>query len=115
MSFPLRPEHLAHMYDMLKQLPPFSEWKIPDSDDIVFKTPARRDVCGEFQEGEPHTITVSVAMHSHLFTILLTLAHEMVHLAQTVKKTDNKAQHNADFRKRAKRVCSLNGWDYKAF
>lgn len=113
MSFPLSPVHLAHMYDMLRSLPPFDGWKLPDSDAIEFRTPARADVYGEFKA--PNLIVVSVSMHSHLDTIIRTLAHEMIHLAQHIQGKDNKAQHNASYRRMAKRVTSLYGWDYKAF
>lgn len=115
MSFPLDPRHVAAMYDCLRALPPFDKWKLPESDEIEFRTPARADVFGEFLDGEPRIITISSARHSHTFTVMLTLAHEMIHLKQALEKTDNKNQHNADFKKLAKRVCSLNGWDYKAF
>jgi len=54
-------------------------------------------------------------MHSHTFTVLLTLAHEMIHLVQAIHKSDNKNQHNAEFKRLAKRVCHLHGFDYKAF
>lgn len=115
MSFPLHPKHVAAMYDCIRVLPPFDKFKLPESDEIEFRTPARADVFGEFQEGKPHVITISSARHSHTFTVMLTLAHEMLHLYQALQKTDNKNQHNAEFKRLAKRVCSLNGWDYKAF
>lgn len=115
MSFPLHPNHVAAMYDCIKKLPPFDKWKLPESDAVEFRTPARADVFGEFTDGDPPVITISSARHAHTFTIFLTVAHEMVHLAQALKKTDNKNQHNDEFKRLAKRVCSLNGWDYKAF
>lgn len=112
MSFPLSPEHLAHMYECLRQLPPFTEWKLPESDAVKFRTPAITDY-GEFRY--PNIITVSSMKHGHFDRLMETLAHEMVHYAQALKGTDNKAQHNADFKRRAKRVCSFFGWDYKGF
>lgn len=115
MSFPLDPRHVAAMYDCLRVLPPFDKYKLPESDAIEFRTPARTDVFGEFLDGTPPVITISSARHAHTFTIILTVAHEMLHLIQARNKTDNKSQHNAEFRRLAKRVCSLNGWDYKAF
>lgn len=112
MSFPLRPEHLAAMYDCLRILPPFSEWKLPESDAVEFRTPAINDF-GEFRE--PNIITVSSARHAHFDTIMQTLAHEMIHLQQHITKTENKYQHNADFKRKAKRVASNFGWDFRAF
>ena len=115
MSFPLEPLHLVAMYDCLRVLPPFDKYKLPDSDGIEFRTTARRDIFGEFQYSKPPIITISSSMHSHTFTVLLTLAHEMIHLVQAIHKSDNKNQHNAEFKRLAKRVCHLHGFDYKAF
>jgi len=115
MSFPLEPTHLVAMYDCLRVLPPFDKFKLPDSDGIEFRATPRRDVFGEFQCGKPPIITVSSVKHSHTFTVLLTLAHEMIHLVQALQKTDNKNQHNAEFKRLAKRVCHIHGFDYKAF
>jgi hypothetical protein len=115
MSFPLRPEHLAIIYDMLRAMPPFKGWKLPESDSVVFKTPMRKDVSGEYNDTLPHTITVSSARHSHFNSILLTLAHEMVHMADNVAGESCKSQHSAAFNKKAKKVCKLFGWDERNF
>lgn len=113
------PQHIACMYDMLRQIPPFDKWGLPSSDWVSFEIPKRKDVLGEFIEvtgaAKPYTIKISSISHDHLFTIMQTLAHEMVHLAQSVKNTDNTSQHNLDFRKRSRSVCSIFGWDYKFF
>lgn len=113
------PKHLGVMYDMLRQLPPFDKWGLPGSEWIVFELPKRKDVLGEFIESsdgaKPHRIKVSAVSHDHVFNVLQTLAHEMLHLVQAIQKTNNTAQHNADFRKRARAVCKEYGWDYKFF
>jgi thiamine monophosphate synthase len=75
--------------------------------------PARADVWGEFRE--PNIITVSSTQHGHLFSVIETLANEVIHLKQFLDKTDNKNQHNAEFKRLAKRVCSTMGWDEKRF
>ena len=115
MSFPLSPEHLAAMYDCYRQLPPFDKWKLPESDEIEFRTPARVDVDGEFIAGKPHVITVSSARHSYTFSIMQTLCHEMLHLHEERSGQSNKSQHNAAWKRLAKRVCAIHGWDYRAF
>ena len=53
----LDPLQLASIYECLRSLKPFSSWKLPNSDAIEFRTPARADVWGEFRE--PNIITVS--------------------------------------------------------
>lgn len=113
------PKHLAAMYDCLRQLPPFDKWGLPASEWVAFELPNRKDVMGEFISiAEPvakYKIKISALLHDHTFNIMLTLAHEMLHLAQTVNKTSTPAQHNQDFRERAKLVCKLHGWDTKLF
>lgn len=112
MSFPLHPSHLAIMYECLRKLPPFKEWKLPDADEIEFRTPAIIDF-GEFRA--PNVITVSSARHANFDTIMQTLAHEMLHLHQHLTGTENRYQHNAEFKRLAKRVTKNFGWDSKAF
>ena len=113
------PKHLAVMYDCLRQLPPFDKWNLPGSEWVVFELPHRKDVMGEFIEStdatKPHKIKISAVVHDHTFNVVQTLAHEMLHLVQTIQKTSTPAQHNQDFRKRAKLVCRLHGWDHKFF
>ena len=111
MSFPLTPQLLAHMWDCLREMPPFSKWKLPDSDAIEFRTPARDDIFGQFVA--PNIVTVSASLHGHFDTVFKTLAHEAIHVVQHLNKTDNKNQHNADFARRAKAVCKTFGYDFK--
>jgi galactose-1-phosphate uridylyltransferase len=111
----LSPQHLACLYDAFRQLPPFDKWNMPESKWVSFETPARRDVMGEFIEGDVHKIKISTVTQEHTFIVVQTLVHEMIHMAQAIAKTQSPAQHNADFRKRARQVCRMHGWDYKFF
>lgn len=120
MSFPITPTLVASMYSMLRECPPFAGWHLPEADAVEFKTAARKDIYGEHIEKTPptrgarHTVTISVENNGHLDTILRSLAHEMIHVAQAVAKTANKNQHNADFHRRCRQVGRVTGWDPKA-
>lgn len=107
MSF--HPEHLAVMYDCLRQLPPFCRWKLPEADAIEFRAPCRKDDSGEFIP--PNIIMVSTHFNGTFTSALMTLAHEMIHVA----KLNAKNHHDALFKRRAKQVCKHFGWDEKAF
>jgi len=105
------PQHLVAVYDCLRVLPPFSSVKFPDADELQFKAVPRPDICAEFIEWDPHIITVSTLKTSHLDTLMQSMAHEMVHLWQSIDGTVGKAQHNANWKKKAARVCREMGWD----
>lgn len=123
MSFPLTPLLIVSMYRMLRDCPPFTSWRLPDADDIEFRTSRRKDAAGEHIEKTPptrgakYTIMVSTEKNGHLDTILQTLAHEMIHLAQAVAKVPRRyeAHDNQDFVTRARKVCAVMGWDRRAF
>ena len=112
----LTPELLAAAYTFLRSAEPFKAWKMPESGEIVFKVVGDPKKYADFsvESGVP-VIRVSEKMHRHTETILMTLAHEAIHLHQFRKKLDRGGMHNADFRRRAKRVCAIHGWDEAIF
>src|SRR5262245_63202984 len=92
---------------------PFLGWTLPDASEIDFAVLRDRATYGDC-DGE--TIRASSGRHGHLSTLLATVAHEMIHLHQMRRKLEtSNTEHNADFRKRAARVCRLHGFDPKAF
>lgn len=116
----LTPRLMHDFYKAFSRTPPFGQkgWRLLPADEVIFKvsrtlhlgdhsyTPGKKD----------HAIALSELRHGHLHTMLVTLAHEMVHLVQAVEKTETpKAEHNADFRRRAKIVCRAFGFDPKEF
>lgn len=111
----ITPEQCAAVYDMLRTMPPFNTAKLPESDAIEWRCTHRQDIHGEFVEYDPHIITISTAKTGHLSTLISTVAHEMVHLWQTIDNTRNKAQHNADWYSKSRKVCKSLGLDPKAF
>ena len=116
MTLRLTPDLLAAAYDFLRTTDPFLGWKLPKSGRIKFlviKDPRRYADFGA-ENGVP-TIRVSTARNGHAATLLSTVAHETIHLHQYLRGLETKGEHNADFRRRAKRVCAAHGYDLKTF
>jgi hypothetical protein len=104
---------IAAAYELLRATPPFMGWKLPDATEVDFVVLRDRTTYGDC-DGE--TIRVSSGRHGHLPTLLATVAHEMIHLHQMRRKLETRnTEHNADFHKRAARVCRLHGFDPKVF
>lgn len=121
MTLALDPHMLAAVYDALREFPPFRQWKLPPAEEVAFEVVANAQVYGYYIEatspkGVEHTIKISAANVGHWNTLGRVMAHEMIHMHQAIAKLyHSDATHNADFRRRAKRVCSACGWDYKEF
>ena len=116
MTLRLHPDLIAAGYDFLRQSQPFKGWRLPEGDEIGFGIVEDATIFADFciMKGEP-LIRVS-GMNGHTNTLLATIAHEMIHLYQHIHKLDvGGSDHNTDFWKRAKRVCSIHGWDVKTF
>lgn len=119
MSDWVTPQRLAGLYDFFRACPPFSRWKLPESDAVEFQTSTRRDLQGECARWIPEmdfVITISIALNGHLDGVAIVLAHEMIHLGQKVRRTETpNTGHNADFLRQARITCRRFGWDFKAF
>lgn len=114
----LTPEACAAVYDCLRQFAPFSGWKLPPAEQVEFSVTRDHKNFGthvHYVGTDDHIIEVSEVNNGHFNTIVLTIAHEMVHLHQRRKRLTTKAEHNADFKRRAARICAELGWDAKAF
>lgn len=113
MSITITKPMLIAAYELLRTTPPFTGWKLPDAGEIDFAVVRDRATYGDC-DGE--MLRVSSSRHGHLQTLLATVAHEMIHLHQMRRRLETpNTQHNADFRKRATRVCRLHGFDPKVF
>ena len=76
--------NIANLYSAIIEMPIFDEYKLPPASKVDFVIVDDDSICGEYQppeQGEPHVITISVAIHSHLYTVLITLCHEILHMA----------------------------------
>lgn len=117
---PLTPDMVAAVYECLRQFPPFSSWKLPPAEEVEFRVHNQPNTMGEYTRyarTADHIVIVSSLTIGHFATLASVVAHEMVHLKQALDKTEPKRAggHNAEFRRLAKQVCKIHGWDYKAF
>lgn len=111
-------EILAGVYASLRLCAPFSRWKLPDADAVAFQVTKHKDREGHYTRyvgTDQHFICVSEARISHFDNLCVVVAHEMIHLVQAIVKTETRAQHNADFRRRAALVCKTLGFDPNIF
>jgi hypothetical protein len=118
MTLPLSRDVLAAAYDYLCTTQPFSEWNLPDSEDVKFRVIKSPDVRGWYLLGQDgsHTIAISSRCIGRTQSLIETVAHEMVHLHQGDVKMDTpNAQHNRAFWKLADIVCEAHGFDPKLF
>ncbi len=111
---------VAAVYECLRQFPPFSRWKLPPADEVEFRVSNQRNTMGEYTRyarTSEHIVMVSSSTIGHFATLANVVAHEMVHLKQAIDKTEPQkvGWHNAEYRRLAKQVCRIHGWDYKAF
>jgi hypothetical protein len=114
----LHPDHVAAMYDCLRSFDPFKRWRLPLAEAVEFhirKIPADAWYQTYPREMESHAIFVNPYRHGYFNSLAMVTAHEMIHLHQRIAKLDRGGEHNADFRKKAKRICEIHGWDVKQF
>ena len=109
------PEGCAALYDALRLHQPFSRWSLPDSDAIEFHVTRDRKVFGMYHYGDDHAITISETVIGHWSTLSETMAHEMIHLHQSLQGKQTRAEHNVEFRKLASEVCREFGFDPRCF
>ena len=108
----LTPHLLESTYDFLRSTKPFSGWGLPEADEVEFHITRHYDQmadCGISDDGN-HCIRVSERRVAHTLTLVVTMAHEMVHLYLDLIG-DRGADHGVEFRKKWKCVCSHHGFD----
>ena len=111
----LTPEGCAAMYDALRAHQPFSRWDLPEADKVEFYVTRDKSVFGTYCYEQAHAITVSEVVVGHWSTLSETVAHEMIHLHQSLRKKQTRAEHNTEFRKLALEVCQTFGFDPRCF
>lgn len=96
---------------------PFKQWKLPDADKVKIRTVLANDKLGEWRfENKQHWISINDRYIGSSYSLLITLAHEMVHMAQYIlKKETPNTEHNKDFYKKLKIVAKYHGFDSKWF
>lgn len=107
MTLKLTPEILAHAYEFLRSTPPFRRWKLPPYSGFQFRVTKHLDRYAHFNPAIPE-IAVSERKVGHTHTLLVAVAHEMVHASGPLG-------HGAAFKRKADLVCKHHGFDPKEF
>ena len=115
MSLEITPGGVAALYDALRQFQPFKDWNLPAADEVEFHVVREKKVYGTYHFGDAHVITISEKVCGHWSTLTGTVAHEMIHLHQSIRGTTSKAEHNHEFRRLALQVCQAFGFDERCF
>lgn len=112
----LSPSALRACYAFLRECPPFKAWQLPDPAVVVFKVARDPSLRGWYirRKGR-HTIAISSGCIAHTGNLVMTMAHEMIHLYQREHSCHQGGEHNAQFKRLADRVCAIHGWDPKLF
>src|SRR5579863_4472373 len=118
----LTPEMLEGAYEYLRVSPPFCRWGLPHADHVMFRVLGAKDRFGHFRgrHRKAHgddgfsEIAISAGLVRSTDLLLSTMAHEMIHLYQDETGTA-RGHHNPRFRKLAKRVCAIHGFDLESF
>jgi len=113
MAFRLNLENLPAAYEYLRACDPFRGWKLPEADEVGFQITRHAD---RFGHHGGKIIAISERCVGSSWKLLEIMGHEMIHLYQFNKGTEtSNTEHNAEFKRLARRVCSVHGWDPKAF
>lgn len=117
MTLKLTPDILAAAYAYLNSTEPFVKWNLLDAEDVTFKVvKSRIDHAWLRSRHGKFTIAISGVTVGHTMSLMATMAHEMVHLHETLAKlTPSNVQHGAAFKRLAKQVCRHHGFDPKTF
>lgn len=106
------PDIMEATYEFLRCLPPFKGWRLPHADGIEFKVVGAEHLCGLYEQiGPKHRISVSATTTVRTDSLVKVMAHEMIHLHQSLRHTDDGPEHNEQFHKLAKSVCRRHGFD----
>jgi hypothetical protein len=118
LNLPVTPERVASVYAMLREWPPFSGWRLPPAEDVAFHVAKtnRWHAAWWIDPKGVHHVEVSEKKHSHLNSLIASVAHEMIHIRQRISRTETpNTEHNAAFLQCGKRVCRVLGFDYGQF
>jgi len=111
----LTAEVVKHLYSSLYCCYPFTKWKMPLPEEIDFVVTSDPELMGTYLydtgEDYEHTITISSGRCGHYYTMLTTLAHEMVHMSFHRQKGDKWMLHGKQFRSRCLMVANELGLD----
>ena len=107
----LTAEMLRTGYDFLRSSAPYCRWGMPPGKEVKFLITAAAKVYGDhllLTDGA-HRIRISNQFHGHPYTLLKTLAHEMLHVHQAERELP--IEHDAEFMRLWRLVCKHHGFD----
>jgi hypothetical protein len=110
----LTPAILRNLYSAMVCCKPFNGWDMPLPEQVKFIVDADPEAMGTYlhDDGDwEHIVTVSEARCGHLYTVMTTLCHEMIHMSRANTVTHAWTKHDATFKRRAKRVATELGFD----
>jgi hypothetical protein len=111
----LTPDILRAAYEYLAETGPFSRWNLPHAEDVRFQVTRSNNVHGSCSppcERRPHYVfALSARRHSHTSSIMVTMAHEMVHAHMFESRLGDWRAHGDTFNALAKEVCDAHGFD----
>lgn len=106
---------LRNLYSAMMCCTPYDGWGMPLPEQVKFIVDADPDCMGTYlftDDGDyEHIVTISEARCGHLYTVMTTLCHEMIHMSRSGTITDAWSKHDATFKRRAKRVATELGFD----
>lgn len=110
------PKVLKSSYFHLRELKPFNRWYLPEASEVSFGILTGTDHA-VYMLDRKHRIEVNADTHTTHEQILMSVAHEMIHLRQNElgRLPVTRNPHNADFRRMARQICHEFGWDVQIF
>jgi hypothetical protein len=111
----LNPDVVRNLYASLYCCYPFTKWKMPLPEEVEFVVTADPELMGTYlydTGGDyEHTVTISSGRCGHYYTMMTTLAHEMIHMSFYRQKGDKWLHHGKPFRDRCRLVATELGFD----
>lgn len=109
MSLTINKEMLGPAYDYLRATKPFSRWKLPAADEVIFGIIPNKDRSAHYycrKSDGRHVIECSSHWNTRHVVLLSSLAHEMAHLHLNLTgRHSSRNPHNAEFWRLADRIC----------
>lgn len=88
---------------------------MPDPSNVTFRVTQTGSWYGKYEyKNQRHTISVSTKVVGHTSTLMIVMAHEMVHLRQFMCGILNGDGHCEEFKKLTAKVAKYHGFDPKS-
>ena len=109
----ITPKILESIYLTLAKCEPFTKWDLPPSELCRFEVVDDYTVMATYEYDDslarPHIFSLSKARCGHLYTLIISMAHEMLHCSR--HKSGKWSLHDATFKRRKMLVGECLGFD----